>query len=98
MDYGQPRIGRSRFGGVLLPRKTAPDAPAASYESLMERLRQVVERLETGELPLAESLALYEEGVQISARCQRLLDDAELRVQQLLAGTDGVELSDWNDS
>jgi exodeoxyribonuclease VII small subunit len=64
----------------------------------MDRLRQVVERLETGELPLAEALALYEEGVQLGVQCQRLLDAADLRVQQLVATGDGVELTDWPDA
>jgi exodeoxyribonuclease VII small subunit len=56
-----------------------------SYESLYARLQEVVARLEQGELPLAEALALYEQGVQLAAACQQLLDAAELRVQQLQA-------------
>jgi exodeoxyribonuclease VII small subunit len=79
-----------------VPRKTAPAGAATpSYETLMERLQQVVERLETGELPLAEALALYEEGVALSTRCQHLLDTAELRVQQLSVGVDGIEVTSW---
>ncbi|MDP9313462.1 MAG: exodeoxyribonuclease VII small subunit [Chloroflexota bacterium] len=61
----------------------------------MERLQQVVARLETGELPLAEAVALYEEGVALAARCQQLLEAAELRVQQLIVGVDGVEVVPW---
>ena len=61
--------------------------PDTSYETLMARLVAVVERLEHGELPLAEALALYEEGVALGAACQRLLDTAELRVQQLTPPT-----------
>jgi exodeoxyribonuclease VII small subunit len=57
-----------------------------SYESLYVRLQEVVARLEQGELPLAEALALYEQGVRLAAVCQQLLDTAELRVQQLQAG------------
>ena len=68
----------------------------ASYEDLMARLVTVVERLEQGELPLAESLALYEEGVALGAACQRLLEAAELQVQQLVVTTDGVSLQAWN--
>ncbi len=67
--------------------------PVETYETLYARLQQVVANLEQGELPLAESLALYEQGVKLAAACQRLLDEAELRVQQLQAGpdeTDGV--------
>ena len=63
-----------------------------SYEALMARLVAVVDRLETGELPLAEALALYEEGVKLSAACQQLLEAAELRVQQLVIDADGITL------
>ncbi len=67
-----------------------------SYETLMARLVAVVDRLESGELPLAESLALYEEGVTLGAACQRLLEAAELRVQRLSATVDGVEVEPWD--
>lgn len=66
-------------------------ADAESYETLYARLQEVVARLEQGELPLAESLALYEQGVKLAAACQGLLDAAELRVQLLQAGPDDDE-------
>ena len=64
--------------------KTSSDT--ASYETLYTRLQAIVARLETGELPLAEALALYEEGVTVAAACQQLLDTAELRIQELQPG------------
>jgi exodeoxyribonuclease VII small subunit len=64
--------------------KTSPDA--SSYETLYTRLQAIVARLEAGELPLAEALALYEEGVTVASACQRLLDTAELRIQELQPG------------
>ena len=64
-------------------------APDTDYETLMARLVAVVDRLETGELPLAEALALYEEGVALGAACQKLLEAAELRVQQLSPPAEG---------
>ncbi len=67
-----------------------------SYEALMARLIAVVERLENGELPLAEALALYEEGVTLSAACQQLLEAAELRVQQLGPDPEGIRLEEWD--
>lgn len=69
-----------------------------SYEALMERLQHVVERLETGQLSLAEALALYEEGVALTARCQQILDAAELRVEQLVADADGVGTAPWDEN
>ncbi len=53
------------------------------YEDLYQQLQTIVEQLETGELPLDTSLTLYEEGTRLAAACQRLLDAAELRVEQL---------------
>lgn len=64
---------------------TEPSA-GAQYEALYARIQEIVARLETGDLPLEESLALYEEGVAVAAACQQLLDDAALRVQRLQGG------------
>lgn len=66
------------------------------YEALLQRLQDVARRLEDGELPLAETLSLYEEGVALAAQCEALLDAAELRVQQLVAGTTGPTLAPWS--
>jgi exodeoxyribonuclease VII small subunit len=66
--------------------KKSPDTP--TYETLYTRLQAIVARLETGELPLAEALALYEEGVTVASACQRLLDAAELRIQELQPAPD----------
>lgn len=55
----------------------------ATYEALYAQLQNVVARLEAGDLPLDESLKLYEQGVRLAAECQRLLDEAELRVRSL---------------
>jgi exodeoxyribonuclease VII small subunit len=58
----------------------------ATYETLYQQLQEVVNLLEAGTLPLEESLHLYEQGVQLAAKCQHLLDTAELRIQQLQVG------------
>jgi len=60
--------------------------PVATYETLYQQLQEVVNRLEAGTLPLEDSLQLYEQGVQLATACQRLLDTAELRVEQLQVG------------
>ncbi|MFP4436524.1 MAG: exodeoxyribonuclease VII small subunit [Chloroflexaceae bacterium] len=62
------------------------NTPVATYETLYQQLQEVVNRLEAGTLPLEESLQLYEQGVQLAAACQRLLDTAELRIEQLQVG------------
>lgn len=56
-----------------------------TYEDLYAQLQEVVARLEQGELPLDETLQLYERGVRLAAACQQLLDAAELRVRALSA-------------
>ncbi len=61
-----------------------------SFEEILGRLSQVVEKLERGDLPLEESLAVFEEGVRLSRLGQRRLDQAETRVEELLADEDGA--------
>ena len=51
----------------------------------MKRLTEIVQALERGEMPLEESLQLFEEGVRLSRVSQQRLDSAEKRVEQLLA-------------
>jgi exodeoxyribonuclease VII small subunit len=67
-------------------------SPVESYERLYAQLQEVVSRLEQGELPLDETLQLYEQGVRLAAACQRLLDTAELRVQALVGGDPALDL------
>ena len=54
-----------------------------SFEELYRRLEETVAKLERGGLPLEESIALYEEGMQLAKRCQEILDKAELRITKL---------------
>jgi exodeoxyribonuclease VII small subunit len=62
-----------------------PSAPEASFEDSIRRLSDIVSRLEDGDLPLEESLRLFEEGVRLARASQSRLDAAEKRVEQLLA-------------
>lgn len=61
-----------------------------AFDAALAQLGEVVARLETGGLPLETSIALYERGVALHARCARLLDDAELRVQRLVEDAGGA--------
>jgi len=60
--------------------------PAASpaFEDAVKRLTEIIERLERGDLPLEESIALFEEGVKLSSVSQSRLDAAEKKVEELL--------------
>lgn len=55
-----------------------------SFEEQLKTLETVVEKLERGDLPLEESLTLFEQGVEVSEACKKELDAAEGRVQVLL--------------
>lgn len=71
--------------------KARSDAPPeageglASFEASLERLHRIVERLESGELDLEDSLSLFEEGVRLSRASQARLNSAEKRIEELLA-------------
>jgi exodeoxyribonuclease VII small subunit len=60
-----------------------PDKPP-SFEHTLQRLAQIVDQLEGGELPLEKSVELFEEGIRLSRASQAILDDAERRVEELL--------------
>lgn len=62
-----------------------PTKEDTSFEATMKRLSEIVTRLERGDLPLEESLTLFEEGVRLSARSQEKLDAAQKQVEELLA-------------
>jgi exodeoxyribonuclease VII small subunit len=63
--------------------RTTP-AETPSFETAIKRLTEIVQVLERGEIPLEESLRLFEEGVKLSRMSQQKLDSAEKRVEQLL--------------
>ncbi|MCB9458926.1 MAG: exodeoxyribonuclease VII small subunit [Anaerolineaceae bacterium] len=54
-----------------------------TFEEAYSQLESVITALEGGEVPLDEAVNLYEQGRKLSARCQSLLDDAELRISRL---------------
>lgn len=66
-----------------------------SFETLMARLAGVVERLEQGELPLADALALYEEGMALGHACEQHLQAVSLHVEELTTDADGTTLRPW---
>ena len=63
-----------------------PDSPpsaVAQFETSLDELEQLVQRMEKGDLSLDDSLAAYERGVGLYRRCQTALEQAELRVRLL---------------
>ena len=60
------------------------------FEDCLARLEQIVSALETGNLPLEESLKVFEEGITLARHCSRYLDDAERRIEMLVKDDGGV--------
>ena len=83
-------MGKSK--GRAHPTEEAP------FEDVMERLQAVVEQLEEGDLPLEQSLAMLEEGVGLSRAGAKRLDEAERRVEELLAAGDELQTSPLDES
>jgi exodeoxyribonuclease VII small subunit len=69
------------------PEISSPSEAVAesSFEDSIRRLGEIVEALENGELPLEDSLRLFEEGVKLARASQAKLDGAEKRVEELLS-------------
>ena len=66
-----------------------PDISALSFEDALRALEDVVRRLESGEVPLDDSIALYERGEALRRHCQARLDAAQARIEKIVAGPDG---------
>jgi exodeoxyribonuclease VII small subunit len=61
----------------------------ASFEESLKRLEKIVEQMERGDLPLEDSIKLFEEGTRLSAECKEHLEQAEGKVQILMKQRDG---------
>ena len=67
--------------------KPGPDpTDPVRFDDVLSRLRTIVERLESGNLPLEDSLRFFEEGMELCRQGASVLDKAEKRVEVLLAG------------
>ena len=65
-------------------RKTDPDGRQLDFEAALNRLEEIVEQLDDGNVPLAQSLALFKEGTTLAKRCRDLLSSADLAVKEAL--------------
>jgi exodeoxyribonuclease VII small subunit len=65
-----------------------------TFEQALDQLEQIVQRLEKGELPLEESLKLYEEGIRLSRLCHGKLEEAEGKIEVLLKDARGEPVLD----
>jgi exodeoxyribonuclease VII small subunit len=91
--------GRSTGAGSSHLQPQQPSEPGQTgaepldFEAALGRLDELVEVLEQGRIPLEEALQLYEEGVLMADRCQRLLDQAQVRLQRLSVNTTDTDAS-----
>lgn len=60
-----------------------------SFEDALSELEGIVQRLERGDAPLEESIAIYQRGAKLKAHCEGKLKDAQLKVEKIVLGPDG---------
>jgi len=60
-----------------------------SFEEALRALEEVVTQLERGDVPLDDSITLYERGEKLRAACQKRLDAAQARIEKIVTGADG---------
>lgn len=69
--------------------KTQDDIKQMSFEKALGELERIVQQLESGEVELEQSIAIYERGAALRAHCEGRLKDAELKVEKIVFGPDG---------
>ena len=67
----------------------APEIGAMSFEQALTALEEIVTQLERGDVPLDQSIALYERGEKLRAACQERLDAAQAKIEKIVASADG---------
>lgn len=71
------------------PRRPRVGMAALKFEDALARLETIVNELERGDLPLNDSLKMFEEGIKLSKTCLKMLDDAERKVEIMVQDKDG---------
>lgn len=62
---------------------------AMSFEEALGALEGIVQQLERGDVPLDQSITLYERGEKLRAACQKRLDAAQARIEKIVTSADG---------
>ena len=77
--------------------KEAKKTEDIKFEDALSSLESIVEKLESGELSLEESLKAFEEGIRLSRICSKRLDEAERKIEILTKGEDGkLQVEDFD--
>jgi len=80
---------RTNMNTTAKPARNHADIREMSFERALKELEQIVGRLERGDVELEESIAIYERGEALRDHCDRLLKQAEAKVEKLTFGADG---------
>jgi exodeoxyribonuclease VII small subunit len=72
-----------------MPEAKAAEIATMSFEDALRELEQIVHRLEAGDVPLEDSIRIYERGAALKAHCEKRLKEAELKVEKVVLGADG---------
>ncbi len=72
-----------------MSRTDAPALAALPFEKALAELEDIVRRLERGDVPLEDSIAIYERGEALKKHCEALLKKAEARIEKITIGPDG---------
>ncbi len=70
--------------------QTGADIANMTFEQALIALEEIVQQLERGDVPLDQSITLYERGEKLRAACQQRLDTAQARIEKIVAGGDGT--------
>lgn len=65
-----------------------------TFEENMQRLEQIVRAMERGDVPLEESLKLFQEGTDLVRKCGKILDEAQLQVKKIASAADGTPVEE----
>lgn len=79
----------ARVNALRAMSDTFPDIPALNFELALKELEAIVRQLESGEVPLDESIGLYGRGEALRNHCQARLDSAQARIDKIVQGPDG---------
>jgi exodeoxyribonuclease VII small subunit len=75
--------------GTSPPAAAGQDIAQMSFEQALAALEQIVQQLERGDVPLDQSISLYERGEALRAACQQRLDAAQARIERIVTAADG---------
>jgi exodeoxyribonuclease VII small subunit len=83
------RLWCTTFLEAGMPEAQAANIETMSFEDALRELEQIVHRLEAGDVPLEDSIRIYERGAALKAHCEKRLKEAELKVEKIVLGADG---------